>query len=106
MDGSRFDTWTRRKFGLVAGSAAVASLLGIASLPEAEARKKKRRKRCRKLGQTCDINRADQQCCKSGQDCAQVQGISGNVCCKERFASCSFNEDCCGTRKCNRGSCE
>ena len=30
MDGSQFDAWTRRRFGMAAGGAAVASLLGLA----------------------------------------------------------------------------
>ncbi len=107
MDGSRFDAWTRRKFGLAAGGA-VASLIGLAALPEAEAKKNKNKnkKQCRKLGQTCDINKKNQRCCKSGQDCAQVQGISGNVCCKQQNANCQHNTDCCGTRKCTNGTCQ
>lgn len=109
MDGSQFDTWTRRRFGLAAGGAALASILGIANLPEAEAkkRKKKKKKKCRKLGETCDINRKNEQCCNNEQDCGQVQGLgNSNFCCKPHNSSCSFNEDCCGNRRCRSGSCQ
>jgi hypothetical protein len=44
MDGSRFDTWTRRRFGLAAGGLATA-LLGLVTLDDLEARKKRRRKK-------------------------------------------------------------
>lgn len=116
VDGSQFDAWTRRKFGLAASGVA-ASLLGLASVTESDARrknknknnnnkKKKNKKKCRKLGQTCDINNKNQKCCNNNQDCAQVQGFgSGNFCCKPQNASCSVNTDCCGNRKCNSGRC-
>jgi len=107
VDGSRFDAWTRRQFGLAAGGMA-ASLLGLASLAETDAKKKKNKnkKKCRNLGQTCDINKKNQQCCKNNQDCAQVQGLgSSNFCCKPQNSSCSVNTDCCGNRKCNGGTC-
>lgn len=115
MDGSRFDAWTRRRFGLAA-SGITASLLGLASVAESEAKKKnnknknknkkKKKKKCRKLGQTCDINQKNQKCCSNNQDCAQVQGLgSSNFCCKSHNTSCSVNTDCCGNRKCNGGLC-
>jgi hypothetical protein len=110
VDGSRFDAWTRRKFGLAASGMA-ASLLGLASIAEIDAKKKnkkknKKKKKCRKLGQTCDINNKNQKCCNANQDCAQVQGMgSSNFCCKSHNAGCSVNTDCCGNRKCNGGTC-
>jgi hypothetical protein len=104
MDGSRFDAWTRRKFGLAAGGA-VAALVGMTGLTDTEAKKKKKKK-CRKLGQTCDINTKNQKCCKKNEDCAQVQGLgSSNFCCKPHNANCSVNTDCCGNRKCSGGIC-
>lgn len=105
MDGSRFDAWTRRKFGLAAGGA-LAALAGLTGAVDIEAKKKKKKKKCRKLGQTCDITKKNQKCCNNDQDCAQVQGQgSGNFCCKPHNASCSVNVDCCGNRKCNGGRC-
>lgn len=60
MDGSRFDLWTRRRFGLVAGGAA-AVLTGILELDGTTARKKRRRKKrkwrdgtnCRAVDEIC-----------------------------------------------------
>ena len=103
MDDSRFDTWTRRKFGLATGGAA-AVLLGLTGSQEAGAKKKKK---CKKLGQSCDASNKNKKCCNSKQLCAQVNHLGGgNFCCKERGSSCSFNEDCCGSDKCNNGSCQ
>ena len=48
MDGSRFDAWTRRRFGLAAGGA-IGSLLGLQIAGSDDAEAKKRKKRCRKL---------------------------------------------------------
>ena len=36
MEGSRFDSWTRRRFGLATGSAAAAGLLGLFGAAETE----------------------------------------------------------------------
>lgn len=113
MDGTRFDAWTRRRFGLVTGGA-IASILGLAGPGDVDAGNKKRRRRrrkknkktCRKIGQTCNINKKKQRCCKSGQDCAQVQGLDGDRCCKEANSNCKKNTDCCGTRTCKQGTCQ
>ena len=42
MDASRFDAWTRRRFGLLSGGLA-ATLLGAASFSPTEAKKKKKK---------------------------------------------------------------
>mgnify|MGYP000141384706 CR=1 FL=1 len=47
MDGTQFDAWTRRRFGLAAGGIG-ASLLGVAALDEAEAKRSGKKKRRRK----------------------------------------------------------
>jgi hypothetical protein len=115
MDGTRFDVWTRRRFGLATGGA-LASLLGLSMLDDAEAKKNKhhknkhnnknKKKKCRKLGQSCDITNKNKKCCNSKQLCAQVQRLgSGNFCCNQRGDSCSNNDDCCGTDKCSNGKC-
>ena len=44
MDDSRFDAWTRRRFGLAAGGLS-ASLLGLVSLDDAAAKKKRKKKK-------------------------------------------------------------
>lgn len=48
MNGSRFDTWTRRRFGLAAGGFTVAALLGLAEAEDAAAKTL-----CRKNGVKC-----------------------------------------------------
>ncbi len=40
MDGSQFDAWTRRRFGMATGGAAAAALLGLMGLADAAARHK------------------------------------------------------------------
>jgi len=105
LDGTRFDSWTRRRFGLATGGA-LASILGMASVADVDAKKKNKKKKCRKLGQTCDINDKNKKCCNEKQDCAQVQGLgSSNFCCKSLNEGCSVNTDCCGNRKCTSGKC-
>ena len=109
MEGSRFDSWTRRKFGLATGSAAAAGLLGLLGVAETEAgqnnnnnNNRKKKKKCRKLGQTCDENRRNQSCCNQNQLCANVSGLgSGNFCCKQNGQGCSVNTDCCGKNVCD-----
>ncbi len=57
MDGSTFDAWTRRRFGLAAGGV----LAALASLHGASA-KKKRGKRCKKLCAGCKPG-GKRKCC-------------------------------------------
>jgi hypothetical protein len=103
LDGSRFDAWTRRRFGLATGGAAVASLLGSIGVHEAEAKKKrKKKKKCRKLQQSCDQSNKKKKCCNKNQLCAQVSHLgSGNHCCKQRGQGCSEDADCCGSDRCD-----
>ena len=107
VDGSHFDTWTRRTFGLAAGGAALSGLLGLAGLDEAQARRNRRRRnkkkqQCRKIGQSCNEATKGQQCCKSGQLCANVSGLgSGNFCCKQAGSSCTTSTECCGNNACD-----
>lgn len=109
MEGHRFDAWTRRRVGFAAGGLA-ATLLGWAGVPTAEAKKNKKnnndKKKCRKLGQSCDQSQKNKKCCNSNQLCAQISGQgSGTFCCKQRNDNCSANSDCCGSDKCNGGKC-
>lgn len=117
MDDARFDTWTRRRFGLATGGA-VASLLGLAGLHDADARKNRKRRRrrkkknknkkdkCAKIGQACNINVKNQRCCNESQDCAQVKDLSGNRCCKPINVNCKSSNECCGSRVCAGGTCQ
>ena len=99
MDGSRFDAWTRRNFGVAAGSAAV-GLLALAGLRDAQAQVPEA-KNCRKLGQSCDQTRKNQECCNTNNLCAQIDGEgSGTFCCKQVGGNCKRNSDCCGLNRC------
>lgn len=122
MDGTRFDAWTRRRFGMASGGA-LAGLLGL-SLLESEAAKKhgnhkhknknknknknkKKKKKCRKLGQSCDTSVKKKKCCNSAQLCSTVKGQgSQTFCCKQVSQSCSDSDDCCGDNTCSNGKCK
>jgi hypothetical protein len=92
MDGSQFDVWTRRGFGLAAGGLS-AALLSMTGLPEAMAKKKhKKKKKCVKFGETCSPT--GKACC----DCAACgPGLDsvGSVCCTPGGAACTSDGDCC-----------
>ena len=108
MDGSRFDTWTRRRFGLAAGGFA-ATLLGLVRLDEAESKnskpkhnKPKKAKKCKKLGTGC--NPGNQTCCSVNNvsvSCAPVAGLGGNRCCYTTTGTtCTSDDQCCGSNRC------
>ena len=115
MDGSRFDAWTRRQFGVAAAGAAATGLLG---LQDAAARHKNKhdgnknsnknnnKKQCRKTGQSCDETRKKKKCCNKNELCAQVKGQgAGNRCCKQNGEGCKRDSDCCGNDRCDGRKC-
>ena len=132
MDGSTFDTWTRRRFGLAISGA---SLFGVVDRFSAGAKGKKK-VRCRKEPQTCDPNDKAKRCCSGlncdvyqqelrccrglrntctpGTDthccgdlgCAPVSQLSGNRCCALGGDPCAGDEDCCFDVPCSSGHCE
>ena len=77
MESTKFDRWTRRRFGQVAGSALGLSLGGIPLLVSARKHKKKKKKQCVtsacvEPGGTC--NPSGSECC----DCHScTQGSDG-----------------------------
>jgi hypothetical protein len=100
MDGTRFDLWTRRRFGAAAGgvAASLLSFLTPASIA-ARKRKKKKKKRCTTLGVLC----AGAPACCGDLRCDIIGGGTASqikLCCK-RQGSCRFNADCCVQRYCN-----
>jgi hypothetical protein len=123
LDGSRFDLWTRRRFGLTTGGAALAGLLGVLGLgedDEADAarrhrnnqnnnnqnngrrRRRRRPKRCRNLNQSCDSSVRRLSCCNSNQLCANVPALgSGTFCCVQNGDFCDSSDDCCGNDFCD-----
>ena len=104
MDGSRFDAWTRRRFGVAAGGFA-ASLFSIVTCQEPAASKKKKRKRRKKRKERCLSLRVactpegTDPCC-DGLPCDEVLGTPGFFCCKPPQSRCSVNQECCGNRVC------
>ena len=88
---------TRRWLGL--GS--VAAVLGSRTLPETDARRKKRR--CRRLRQACKPGNREKRCCKK-QDlvCGEVLDLGGNHCCRPFRAPCAAANECCGARACDQ----
>jgi hypothetical protein len=102
MDGSRFDAWTRRRFGLTVGGFA-ASLLALGGLAEIEAKKKKKRKRkkrCKKLRDTCTVG-GKRKCC-AGLECATTGAAPQTACCRHA-GPCTGQADCCQPTHCTGG---
>lgn len=96
MDGSRFDAWTRRKFGIVVGGFA-AALLALGSTDEGDARKRrrKRRKRCKRLRAGCTPG-GKRTCC--GELICSTYSATGEVpprCCKPPREPCAAFDECC-----------
>ena len=113
MDSARFDTWTRRRFGLAVG--ALSALLLRA--PQREAAGKKRKKRCKKSEKRCGKKCVKGKCCpgKACQgDCQCTRTIEGVSFCKpnddtlglycmvhqDDCAGCSSSEQCENGFKC------
>jgi hypothetical protein len=125
MDASRFDAWTRRRFGLALGRG-TASLLGLAVFGATAAKKHKhkhKKKRCKKSLQSCvgkkkcckglTCEAGPNHCCKpvqgtctaptdccGDQCCTTVDGLSGTHCCGGLTAPCTEKADCCGNLIC------
>ncbi|MGH2618313.1 MAG: hypothetical protein ACRDJC_24040 [Thermomicrobiales bacterium] len=90
MDGSRFDAWTRRQVGLVAGGLA-GSFLGLVGLESAEAKKrnkKKKKKRCKKLTQACTQGKK-KRCCNNRRCGRPLASTGKDRCCRAGGESCS-----------------
>jgi hypothetical protein len=105
MDGSRFDAWTRRRFGLAAGGLAGA-LLGLVGRDDAVLSKKKgkKKKRCRRAGQGCTSGKK-RKCCKN-LDCQSIEARGGaKLCCREVGGSCSLETQECCSGLCNGVEC-
>src|SRR5262245_41081477 len=88
LDGSRFDAWTRRRLGLAAGGF-VASLLALVGVDAAAKKKgKKKKQRCRKLGEFCTPG-GSQKCCDN-QRCGRPTGSADPTrCCHPGGVPCS-----------------
>lgn len=105
MEGSRFDRWTRRRFGTTAAGL-LGTILALQAVPEADARhrKKKRRKRNRCLDLAKACTQSHEQCCGK-LECQDFGRPTGFRCCKPEGASCSKNrnDECCPDLTCDSG---
>ncbi|MGH2617060.1 MAG: hypothetical protein ACRDJC_17635 [Thermomicrobiales bacterium] len=102
MDSSRFDAWTRRRFGLATGGA-VAVVLSLSTIDGAKAKKTKRKRRCKKLGGLCKPS-GKRTCC--GQlRCDKKIPTAPSFCCQKLGASCTDSLHCCGDTGCVDGEC-
>jgi hypothetical protein len=102
MDGLRFTAWSRRRLGLALGGAAAA--LGLAGYEGAAAGKKgkgKRKKRCRKLGASCQPD--GKKCCR-GNTCAPDDAAFR--CCRAVNEPCKVDAQCCPQSACFEGFCK
>jgi hypothetical protein len=112
MDGSRFDAWTRRQFGLTLGGG-LALLLGLSKLDEIEAKKKRKRKRknrkkkrCKKVEQDCQ-GEFDQSNCCNGLSCEPLTpGSEDNRCCHPFVDDPCDGGGCCDILECRGGTCQ
>lgn len=92
MDGVRFDAWTRRRFGMAA--AGLATLLSPLAARDIAA-KKKRKKRCLKLGRVCEPG-GKRKCCKKLKCRLTLNNVGfSHHCCKTVGATCASFQDCC-----------
>lgn len=104
MEGSRFDTLTRRGVGLLAGGIA-GSLAGLAEYIGADAKKKKKKKPCcRPDLASCSTS---SECCSKPDSVCDDNGCFPGVksCCRPAGKSCRFGCDCCGAIGCLGGIC-
>ena len=99
MDGSGFDAWTRRRFGMAAGGLA-ASVAAMAGFGNAKAKKKKKGTNCCNRGKDCGTpGDPDRKCCtnflcmNNPQECF----------CKSTMQPCTFNVQCCSNKCTNTG---
>jgi hypothetical protein len=99
MINSRFDAWTRRRFGLATGGA-LAAALGLAAIDVAEAKKKKRKKRCRRINQSCKEDSKKKRCCKDLRCDEGKVVLSSLSCCRYFQARCDSEIECCTSFKC------
>jgi hypothetical protein len=105
MDGLRFDRWTRRQFGRVAGSVA-GLLFATTALEEPAARKRRKKKRkkapasppsppgvtCREQREACG-SAVEEPCC-GGLVCDDNTCVGDPICVQDGGGPCSDRCDC------------
>jgi hypothetical protein len=101
MDGSRFDAWTRRRFG-VATAGAVAAVIRLIERDSTTAKREHRHKipSCKKLKQPC---KRQHQCCDRVRrlTCDKVGSLPKRRCCYDYRTICSgVDGECCRNLTC------
>ena len=99
MEGSRFDAWTRRRFGLAAGGL-VASLLGSRTGDETEAKKQRRKPRCKTLGRLCTPSGTRKCCGDLRCRTTTLNAVVDTFCCQTEGNPCEQHSHCCGDLCC------
>jgi hypothetical protein len=97
MDSIRFDAWTRRRFGMAAGST-LGALLGLISRRDTAAKHHHHKKKCIKLGHPCTPGRSPKCCTKRRNllcDLTVHNSTVHTVCCLAQHESCLGHEDLC-----------
>ncbi|MGH2616577.1 MAG: hypothetical protein ACRDJC_15155, partial [Thermomicrobiales bacterium] len=102
MTNSRFDIWTRRRFGLAMGGIVASALsLPLGGGAKARKKKKKRKKRCLRVNQPCRDGSKKKRCCKNLRcDEAKIISPTGLGCCRHFQARCESEIECCSSFKC------
>ena len=116
MDGSRFDAWTRRRFGsAVVG--ALAAVLGHAAGYDAAGKTRRhkgkrkhtkprfRNRKCEPHRTSCNPKNERRLCC-APLACGEVPELGGHHCCARRFQGCTQDSDCCNNTVCRDGACD
>lgn len=103
MHGARFDSWTRRRFGLTVGGM-VAALTVRAGSDDATAGKR-RKERCKRLGDRCTQG-SNRKCCKILRCDLTFDSSPDAVCCKREGELCDGDNECCDVRRrCRTNGC-
>ncbi|MFN8590208.1 MAG: hypothetical protein U0031_02020 [Thermomicrobiales bacterium] len=103
MDGAVFDRWTRRRFGLAAGGMVAA--LTRRGEPDDTVARKRRKIRCKRLGDRCTPG-SKRKCCKDLKCDLTFASSPDAVCCKQEGEICQADGECCDIRRrCRTNGC-
>jgi hypothetical protein len=104
MDDSRFDAWTRRRFGKAVGGG-FASFIRLGPLAAVAALARPgttRAKRCINVRKPCNPegDRRRDRCCGHLR-CGKLAGRNGDRCCRPLRAACRRESECCNNLRCD-----
>jgi hypothetical protein len=81
----------------------LAARFGVSFNEDATAKKHKRHRRhkrkCEPLRTSCNPNNDRRLCC-ANLVCLAVPELGGTHCCRQRYAACADNSECCGQLQC------